>query len=44
MVLILAFTAVSEASTLEEDVERLLELVLIVPRAASTLDEEVLRF
>jgi hypothetical protein len=36
----LAFTELRELSTLEDELERLLELVLIAVRAASTLDDE----
>ena len=36
-------TAVRAASTLEEELERLIELVLIAVRAASTLVDELLR-
>ena len=36
-------TAVSAASTLEDELEREFELVLTAPRAASTLEEELLR-
>ena len=40
MVLILAFTELSELSTLEEELERELELVLRMKSRLSTLDEE----
>ena len=36
-------TVVRAASTLEEELERELELVLIAVRAASTLEDELLR-
>jgi hypothetical protein len=40
LALIEAFTRPSEASMLEEERERLLELVLMVESAASTLDDD----
>ena len=36
---ILAFTELSEASTLDDEVDKLFELVLRAPRSASTLEE-----
>ena len=43
MVEIEAFTAPSATSTLDEVFDKLFEAVLIVPRRASTLDEELER-
>jgi hypothetical protein len=40
LVVIEALTELSEASTLEEESERLLELPLTVARAVSTLDDD----
>ncbi len=39
----LALTELSERSTLDEDVEILLELAFTVARARSTLEEELMR-
>lgn len=43
-VVMLAFTELSELSTLEEEFETLIELVLIAKSAASVLEDELERF